>query len=451
MLLVSAWYRLLVAACIIAALWTAVLWVAPTTPSTGQAQAPVRVVAQPAAVPVTPQYVLHAVVHSGDAAPNGGRFDRFYVPGQPLLAPVNARGQVAFYATVLRSAGREGIFMADAGRVRKIAGYGDTVPGGGTLAEFAQPLPALNNAGHVAFAAHIAGGRATGGVFLAGDRGLQVIALAGEDAPALPNGVLDGFDAPALNDNDELAFVASVRRGRDLVDVLYFWNGRRLQKVVAEGERLLRIGGSMDKIGTPALNSTGVIAFPATILKGPSPGGVFVAGARDLRLMVAAGDHVSGGMILRFSEHVAIDEEDGVAFGAYVGGAGTQREAVLRTTPEGTKAIAVEGETAPEGGRYVGFGPWPTMASDGVVGFVAALEGATGPLAAFATNADAVRRIATMDEALPNGERLGRFALDMVAAVGLNGNLTFATTAQREGERSAIYCHCPVTVPSTDQ
>jgi hypothetical protein len=452
MLLASVWYRLLVAACIIAALWTSVLWVAPTTPSTNPAQAPIRVAAQPAAMSGATQDVLRAVVRSGDAAPNGGRFDRFDVPGQPVLAPVNARGQVAFYATVLRSAGREGIFMAEAGRVRKIAGYGDAVPGGGTLAEFAHPLPALNGSGHVAFAAQIAGGRATEGIFLAGDAGLQVIALAGEDAPALPNGVLVGFDTPALNDNDELTFVATVRRGRDLLDVLYFWNGRRLQKVVAEGERLLRIGGTMDKIGTPALNNTGVIAFPAAILKGPSPGGIFVAGARDLRLLVSAGDRVLSGMILRFSEHVAIDEADGAAFGAYIGGDGSQHEAVLRMTPEGIKVIAVEGEAAPDGGRYAGFGPWPTMAPDGVVGFIAALNGAAGPMAAFAADGDAVRRVATMGVALPNGGRPARFALNAIAAVGLGGGLTFATTAQEEGERSAIYCHCPAaTASSTDQ
>lgn len=452
MLLVSAWCRLAVAACIVAALWTAVLWVPPMTPSISPAQAPARVAAQPVAVSVAPQDALRAVVHSGDAAPGGGRFDRFDVPGQPLLAPVNARGQVAFFATVLRSAGREGIFMADARGMRKVAGYGDAVPGGGTLAEFAHPMPALNGSGHVAFAAQIAGGRATEGIFLAGDTGLRVIALAGQDAPALPNGVLVGFDAPALNDNDELAFLATARRGRDTLDVLYFWNGRRLQKVVAEGERLLRIGGTMDKIGSPALNNTGVIAFPAATLKGPSPGGIFVAGARDMRLLVAAGDQVSSGMVLRFSERVAIDEEDGVAFGAYIGGNGTQREAVLRATPEGLKVIAAEGGAAPAGGRYVGFGPWPTMASDGVIGFIAALEGAGGALAAFAVNGDAVRRIATMGETLPNSERLGRFGLNTAAAVGLNGGLTFATTTHEASEHSAIYCHCPVrTAASTDR
>ena len=176
-----------------------------------------------------------------------------------------------------------------------------------------------------------------------------------------------------------------MRRGRDTLDVLYFWNGQRLQRVAAEGDRLLRIGGTMDKIGGPALNNAGVIAFPATLFKGPALGGIFVAGARELRLLVGTGERVpSGSMILRFSERVAIDDDGLVAFGAYLGEDGSMREAVLRTGPEGLAEIAVEGAPAPGGGRYAGFGPWPTMAPDGTAAFIAALDGGSGSLAAFA-------------------------------------------------------------------
>jgi hypothetical protein len=362
-----------------------------------------------------------------------------------VIAPVNARGQVAFYATVVHAAGREGIFLAEAGRIAKVAAFGDPAPGGGTLAGFAEdPLPALNAAGHVAFDARIADGRSTEGIFLGGDEGLRAIALAGDDAPGVPAGVLAGFDAPALNDNDEMAFVASVRRGHDMLDVLYFWNGRRLQRLVAEGELLLQIGGAMDKIGEPALNNSGVVAFPAAIRKGPALGGIFVAGARSLRLLVAAGDLTPGGsMIVRFSERVAIDDEDGIAFGAYLGGEGGAREAVLRTGPNGLAEIAVEGAEAPGGGRYAGFGPWPTAAAGGATAFIAALDGGPGPLAAFAGKAGDVRRVAAMGEALPQGGHVGRFALNSVAAVGPGDALTFATIADSEGERNAIYCRCP--------
>src|SRR6266851_8153050 len=445
MLLVSAWRRLLVAGLAVAGLWGAVLWVAPSTPSTAPGQPALRVAAQPAAVPVTEAGALRAVVRSGLPAPGGGRFDRFDVTSQPIVAPVNAHGQVAFYATVLRAPAREGIFLAEAGHVTKVAAFGDSVPGGGTLAEFgAHPLPSLNIVGHVAFGAQIAGGRATEGVFLASADGLRAIALAGDDAPGLPAGVLVGFDAPALNDNDELAFVASVRRGRDLLDVLYFWNGQRLQRLVAEGDRLPRSGGTMDKIGGPALNNSGVIAFPAAIFKGPALGGIFVAGTRDLRLLVGAGDRApSGSMILRFSELVAIDDEGAVAFGAYLGDGGNTREAVLRTESDGLTEVTAEGAPAPGGGRYAGFGPWPTVAPGGVTAFIAALDGGSGPLAAFAGTVGDVRRVAAMGETLPQGELIGRFALNSVAVAGPGGALTFATVAQENGGRNAIYCRCP--------
>ena len=445
MLLVAAWRRLLVAGATVAGLWAAVLWVAPLTPSTTPAQPSVRVAAPPAAVRAYATGTLRAVVQSGAPAPGGGRFDRFDVTAHPIDAPVNARGQVAFYATVLHGPAREGIFLADAGQVAKVAAFGDSLPGGGTLAEFgAHPLPALNNAGHVAFAAQVAGGRATEGIFLAGADGLQAIALAGDDAPGVPAGVLVGFDAPALNDNGELAFVASVRRERDLLDVLYYWNGRRLQRLVAERELLLRIGGTMDQIGDPALNNSGVVAFPAAIFKGPALGGIFVAGARPLRLLVRAGDQApDGAMILRFSERVAIDEAGEIAFGAHLGKNGATREAVLRTGMEGLTEVAVDGAPAPGGGRYAGFGPWPTVGPGAVTAFIAALDGGPGPLAAFAGALGDVQRVAIMGETLPHGGTIGRFALNTVAVAGPDGALTFATVAQEKGERNAIYCRCP--------
>jgi hypothetical protein len=403
------------------------------------------VVAPPAAVPAYATGTLRAVIQSGAPAPGGGRFDRFDVTAHPIAAPVNAHGQVAFYATVLHGPAREGIFLADAGQVTKVAAFGDSLPGGGTLAEFgAHPLPALNNAGHVAFAAQVAGGRATEGIFLAGADGLQAIALAGDDAPGVPAGVLVGFDAPALNDNDELAFVASVRRERDLLDVLYYWNGRRLQRLVAERELLLRIGGTMDQIGDPALNNSGVVAFPAAIFKGPALGGIFVAGARPLRLLVRAGDQApDGAMILRFSERVAIDEAGEIAFGAHLGKNGATREAVLRTGMEGLTEVAVDGAPAPGGGRYAGFGPWPTVGPGAVTAFIAALDAGPGPLAAFAGALGDVQRVAIMGETLPQGGTVGRFALNTVAVAGPDGALTFATVAQEKGEHNAIYCRCP--------
>jgi hypothetical protein len=449
MLLAAAWRRLLVAGAAVALLWAAVWWVAPSAPSIAPARPAVRVDASTRPVSPLQDGPLRIVVRSGTAAPGGGQFDRFDLPDAPAAVSVNAEGRVAFYASVLHAQAREGIFLAGTEGVKKVAAYGDSLPGGGTLAGLGvQPLPSLNRAGHVAFDAQIEGGHATEGIFLAGTDGLQAIALAGDAAPGVPLGVLASFDAPVLNDNDELAFVANVRRGRDLLDVLYFWNGRRLERVVAERDLLLRIGGTMDQIGDPALNDSGVIAFPAAIFKGPVLGGIFVAGARPLRLVAAAGDRTPDeAMILRFSERVAIDDTGGIVFGAYLGKNGTSHEAVLRTGPEGLAEIAVEGAPAPGGGRYAGFGPWPTAAPGGVAAFVAALDGAAGPMAAFAGPAGLVRRVAAAGEVLPHGQVLGRFALNAVAAAGPGGAVSFVTIGQRDGERSTIWCRCAQPAP----
>ena len=449
MLLASAWKRLLVAGAAVAALWLAVLYVAPNTPLVAPEQPAMRPVAVATSSDRAEDGPLSVLVRSGQEAPGGGNFDRFLVPSQDAAAPVNAAGQVAFYATVLHAPGREGIFLAEKGHVAKIAAFGDAAPGGGTLSGFSDhPLPALNAGGHVAFIAQIEGGRSTEGIFLASDDGLRVVALAGGEAPGVPLGMLIGFDQPALNDNDEIAFVASVRTGTDTLDVLYFWNGRRLQKVIAERDLLLRVGGAMDAIGEPALNNSGVIAFPAAILKGPALGGIFIAGARPLSLVVRAGDRTPGGaMIQRVSERIAIDESDDITFGAFVGGNASMRGAVLRAGAAGLAEIAVEGGPAPGGGRYAGFGPWPTAGADGAIAFVAALDGAPGPLAVFAGPVGELRRVATVGETLPQGGRIGQFPLNAIASIAAHGALSFLTVAAEQDQRTAIYCRRPQPSP----
>src|SRR5712692_11161255 len=76
---------------------------------------------------------LRTVVSAGQAAPGGGTFEHFSVESQPVVAPPNARGDVAFFATLLRGAGSEGLFLATARGISKVAVEGDRAPGGGEL------------------------------------------------------------------------------------------------------------------------------------------------------------------------------------------------------------------------------------------------------------------------------------------------------------------------------
>src|SRR6188472_2907896 len=106
-LLASTRSRLKVAILVVMALWAAVLWavLAPDAPPASE----------PSAAPLP--RAMRLVVASGQPAPGGGAFDRFDVAAQPIAAPVNADGWIAFYSSVVRSNAREGIFLATGSRI----------------------------------------------------------------------------------------------------------------------------------------------------------------------------------------------------------------------------------------------------------------------------------------------------------------------------------------------
>ena len=158
------------------------------------------------------------------------------------------------------------------------------------------------------------------------DGTLRAIAVVGGDAPGVVGGTFAEFDTPTLNNRDEVAFVATVRHGQDTFEVLYLYtfNNGRLRKLLAEGDPYLG-GGFFEQFGLPVINNRGVIGLPVTLDHGPALGGIFVTGTRDLKMLVGAGAQAPDGrMVLRFSERLAIDDDDDITFGAHLGN-GTKR------------------------------------------------------------------------------------------------------------------------------
>src|SRR6266849_2579236 len=171
---------------------------------------------------------LRTVVSAGQAAPGGGTFARFSVESQPVVAPPNARGDVAFFATLLRGAGSEGLFLATARGISKVAVEGDRAPGGGELSGLGRhPIPSVNAGGSVAFAAAVSKGRTVEGIFVSSRGTLRAVAVAGEPAPGIPSGAFANLDFPALNDRGDVAFLATVRRGRDTFEAIHVRMGGR--------------------------------------------------------------------------------------------------------------------------------------------------------------------------------------------------------------------------------
>jgi hypothetical protein len=416
-------------------LWAAVLWACLSQPVPPKQDEP---------PPPSPP-ALRRVVASGQPTPIGGSFDRFDVNAQPIVAPVNSNGQVAFYATILRNRATEGIFIAGAGDIKKAAAVGDSVPDGGFLSEFAKhPMPSLNDSGTVAFGAAITSAHAGEGIFMAKDGAAKVIAVAGGDAPGVIGGTFVEFDAPSLNNRDEVVFVATVRHGRETFEALYLLSNGRLRKLLAEGDPFLG-GGYFGKFGLPAINDRGVIAFPVTLDHGPALGGIFVTGTRDLKMLAGAGALAPGGqMMVRFSERVAIDDEDDIAFGAQLGIGHDSTEAVMKVNTSRLTMIARAGDAAPGGGRFSGFGPWPSAGPAGRVVFVAAIDDGPGPIGIYAWQAATLSHIVTAGQKLPDGGTLPPFAINSVTSAGANGAVTFATMGDAEaGGGSRIYYFGP--------
>src|SRR5207237_10322598 len=103
------------------------------------------------------------------------------------------------------------------------------------------------------------GGRVEGLGRRAG-RGLPRVVLGGRGARGMASRPIAAVDAPALNDDGDLAFLASVRRGRETVEAVYTVIAGRLAKVVAQGGRA-PAGGTFAGFGPPAINNRRRVAL----------------------------------------------------------------------------------------------------------------------------------------------------------------------------------------------
>jgi hypothetical protein len=426
--------RLAVAAGCSACLWLAVLWasigIAPPAP-------PATDIATEAAPPPPPPPPPRRVIAmTGAPAPGGGQFARFGVETQSAHAPVNVRGDVAFFARLMRSDASEALFLSRDGRTTVVAASGGAAPGGGTLASFTEhPAPTLNASGTVAFAAAIDGGRTTEAL-LTWTRGkLASIAQSGAKAPDIPGGVFFDFAQPSINDAGDVAFLTTIRRGRETLDAIYVNAKGHLNKVVAAGDAAPN-GGAFSALAAPVLGNAGIVAFAALVEQGQRPAGLFVAANGALRRVTGAGDAApEGGIFTRLSEHVGIDDAGRIAFAAFLGQTAA-RAGIFTAHDGGVSRVAALGMAAPGGGAFASFGDAPSLAPDGTLAFIAAIDGGDGSTAAFINGRDGLRRVATVGDGTADERRIGYFPLNSAVSAGSGNRATFHA-GLRSGEEEA--------------
>ena len=379
-------------------------------------------------------YMVRPVARTGEAAPGGGTFDRFGQETLPIVAPVNAAGDVAFFATLNRGGADEGLFLRRGGRLLIVAREGDRVPGVGRLSGFGKhPTPGLNDAGTVVFAAAVTGGRAVEGIFTWAAGRVRLIAATGASAPAMGASVLAALDAPAINARGDVVFLATVRRGRESVEAIFISAGGTLHKVVAQGDPA-PAGGVFVAFGPPTINARGAVAFGAVIEGKAVPGGIFVASGDQVRMMVGAGEETPiGGIFAKFSERISFNDAGVIAF-----------HGMLKFAPVAAAIFAVDngrilpvarlGDAAPGGGTISQFGLWPTVSAAGVIGFAASIEGGPTSMAILLADAGGLRRVVAVGDALPETDRIASLTLFPVVGVGPRGHVTFAVAPTATGE-----------------
>jgi len=389
------------------------------------------------------QSSVRAVAIAGDPAPGGGTFEHFSVEALPIVAPANTKGQVAFFATILRSTASEAFFLASPQRTVRVVAEGDPVPGGGTFSGFGRhPIPALNERGDVAFAAAIVGGRTVEGIFVRDARGLRPVVLTGRGAPGMASGTIAAVDAPALNDHGDLAFLASVRRGRETVEAVYTVIAGRLAKVVAQGDPA-PAGGTFAGFGPPAINNRRRVAFAAVVEGRAVPGGVFAADGATVRMLTGAGSETPiGGIFVKFSERIALNDAGAVAFTAVLKNAEAEQGVFVIRDDHVRKVIAL-GEPAPGGGTFSHFSLWPALAADGTVAFAAALDDSAVQVAVFMTSPRGMVRVVALGDEVGAGRRVGSLGLYPAVSLSPVGGVTFASTPGAETGTEGLFFVAP--------
>ena len=378
--------------------------------------------------------LLRQVVATGDVAPGGGVFDRFGAESMPIVAPVNARGDVVFFSTLGRGGAEEGLFVWSRGRIGAVAREGDRVQGVGRLSGFGKhPAPGLNDDGTVVFAAAITGGRAVDGMFTARNGGIRPVALSGAAAPGVASGTLAGMDAPVINARGEIAFLATVRRGRESMEALLLSTRGQLQKIVAQGDPA-PAGGTFAGFGPPAINREGAVAFGGAVEGRAVPGGIFVWKGGRLRMVLGAGDETPiGGIFAKFSERLGLGDAGTIAFHGLLKAAPVAA-AIFAIEDGRPRVVARLGDPAPGGGHFSNFGLWPAVGASGAIAFAASVDDGPSPVIVVRTAADGLRRVVGVGDSVPSGARIATLTLLPVVSVNTGGAVSFAVVPTATGE-----------------
>jgi hypothetical protein len=324
--------------------------------------------------------------------------------------------------------------------VRAVAAIGDPAPGGGQFGGFTvESLPVLaptNGRGQVAFFATIHRGPGGEGFFLRSRDRVTRIAREGDAVPGV--GALSGFGRhpmPALNESGAVAFAAAVAGGKTVEGIFLSARGR-LQPVALSGGPAPGVSsGTLSGVESPALNDRGDVVFLATVRRGRETlEAIYMreAGGK-LRKVVAQGDPApAGGSFAGFGAPV-LNNKGMVGFAAAVEGKAVPG-GIFLTTGDQVRMLVGAGDDTPIGGIFFKFSERFSLNDAGTVAFNAVLKDAPAAGGQFVVQAGRVLKVAVVGDAAPGGGAFSHFGL----WPGLNARGTLAFVASVDGGPSPM-------------
>ena len=324
--------------------------------------------------------------------------------------------------------------------VRAVAAIGDPAPGGGQFGGFTvESLPVLaptNGRGQVAFFATIHRGPGGEGFFLRSRDRVTRIAREGDAVPGV--GALSGFGRhpmPALNESGAVAFAAAVAGGKTVEGIFLSARGR-LQPVALSGGPAPGVSsGTLSGVESPALNDRGDVVFLATVRRGRETlEAIYMreAGGK-LRKVVAQGDPApAGGSFAGFGAPV-LNNKGVVGFAAAVEGKAVPGGIFLATGDQ-VRMLVGAGDDTPIGGIFFKFSERFSLNDAGTVAFNAVLKDAPAAGGQFVVQAGRVLKVAVVGDAAPGGGAFSHFGL----WPGLNARGTLAFVASVDGGPSPM-------------
>lgn len=223
------------------------------------------------------------LIRDGDPAPGGGTVT-------PTSRVTNARGTIAYQASVLGATATQGIFRTDGANTVVIASDAGAAPTGGTFTSLF--TPAINNRGQVAFETEMAGGPADFAILRGDGITLTPVFVANQIAPG--GATFQDFGDPLINEHGQVVAVASLVNGASSAG-LFVGDGTDAVAIALDGQPAPKGGNYTASFDKPlTINDRGEVAFSARLKGGTSPRGIFRWTSGETTTLVLAGTIAPG-------------------------------------------------------------------------------------------------------------------------------------------------------------